>query len=295
MKISVIIPTCGRLETLRACLLKLSPGAQSADQDSYEVVVTDDGLPGEQAGTMIAAEFAWARWTGGPRRGPAANRNHGAKVATETSELLVFLDDDCLPEPALLESYDRAFSERPELGAAEGRIIADREPERFDEVAPINESGGLFWSCNVAFRVKVFKELGGFDERFPHAVMEDVELRCRLRRAKIASRFVRSALVVHPLRRMEGWRTFRRHAAAHALYVRIESRDMTPFTWGHVLRRFGQSWIKRILPNVWRFRGRGFWWRARASFAPFLMAWEMKKADRLPKLPKWTGPDTAKL
>lgn len=285
LHISVVIPTCGRPELLRQCLRRLTARAQEMAEGTFEVIVTDDGRPEQWVKNMLAHEFPAVRWTAGRRCGPAANRNHGATLAT--GEVLVFLDDDCLPSARLLAEYARAFQADPNLAAAEGRIVADRKPQRMDEESPINETGGLFWSCNVAVRAAAFRRLGGFDERFPHAAMEDVEFRSRLHRAGLPPVFLSTAEVVHPLRRMGGWQTVRRRAAAHGIYMRLETAHMGPFTFGDAVRRFARAWWRGILPGLWHFRGRGAWKRVRNSVFPFLCAWEMRQAARLPKMPAW--------
>ncbi len=285
MKLSVIIPTCHRPETLDACLACLAPGAQTLGADHYEVIVSDDGAPAGSVQARLAERFPWARWVEGPRRGPAANRNRGSEAAT--GEVLVFFDDDCLPESAVLAAYAAHFGGLQSTDAAEGRITADRERRRLDDDAPINESGGLFWSCNIAIRAVVFRKLGGFDERFPHAAMEDVELRQRLRRNGVKIVFVPQAAVMHPLRRLGGWPAIRRRAAAHGLYVRMERTHMAPYTLAQAVERFARTWGRGILPQLWRYRGRGLWRRAQYSLLPFLCAWEMRRAMRLPTLPEW--------
>ena len=55
---------------------------------------------------MVNEEFPMVRWNEGPRRGPAANRNFGARVAD--GEWLIFLDDDCNPRPGFLAAYLKA-------------------------------------------------------------------------------------------------------------------------------------------------------------------------------------------
>lgn len=273
---------------MASCLERLATGIQNVEAGSYEVIVSDDGASGQQAGKMIETRFPGVRWTEGPRRGPAANRNHGASQSA--GEILVFLDDDCIPDDGLLQGYQGAFDGYPELSAAEGEIVTDREVRRLDEVAPVNVTGGLFWSCNVAVRKSVFDRMGGFDERFQHAVMEDVELRCRLRRLEGPPVFVPAASVMHPLRRLRGgWTSVKRMAAAHGIYVRIERADMIPFSWRYAFRRFARSWLKGIVPSLWRCRGRGFWGRAQFSMMPLLCVGEMRRASKLPRLPSWTG------
>jgi GT2 family glycosyltransferase len=74
---SVVIPTYGRPDALAACLEQLVPGAQTFS-GAYEVIVTDDA-PAPGASAKLANRFPAVRWTEGPHRGPAANRNHGAR------------------------------------------------------------------------------------------------------------------------------------------------------------------------------------------------------------------------
>ncbi len=284
MRISVVIPTCDRIEAVRDCLLRLHT-ARPAPAEAPEIIVSDDGR-GHPASSLLGAEFPGVKWVAGPRRGPAANRNAGALVAR--GELLVFLDDDCLPEPGLLAAYSAAFAD-PSLLAAEGRISPDREPSRLDEVAPVNEHGGVFWSCNVALRRDLFEQIGGFDERFPHAAMEDVELRNRLRLLKVRIAFVTDAVVIHPLRRESGDReSLLRRARAHGLYVRIEGSHLRPYTPGIAVRFFLRKWARQIGPQIWRHRARGLWPRAKSSLLPFYCLVEMRRAARLPKLPLWS-------
>src|SRR5438552_17841427 len=101
MLISVIIPTCHRNDLLVRCLDGLAPGKQDLLPEHYEVIVSDDGSR-STAEKLIAGTYPWARWVTGPRRGPAANRNHGAKHAR--GEWLAFVDDDCLPDKGWLEA-----------------------------------------------------------------------------------------------------------------------------------------------------------------------------------------------
>src|SRR5207247_5933459 len=99
---SVVIPTCERNDLVARCLERLAPGAQRFSADRYEVIVTDDG-GGTTAERMIAERYPWAKWVAGPRRGPAANRNHGGRLAR--GNWLAFTDDDCLPSPQWLAAF----------------------------------------------------------------------------------------------------------------------------------------------------------------------------------------------
>ncbi|MBI3568265.1 MAG: glycosyltransferase family 2 protein [Gemmatimonadetes bacterium] len=193
--ISVVVPTRDRPDLLRRCLDRLAPGAQTLDAARYEVVVSDDGAPGSAA-TALAATHPWARTVEGPRRGPAANRNAGAKAAR--GEWLAFTDDDTVPSPAWLASFVAALA--PGADVYEGRTTCEGGFGSPLWHAPVNETGGKLWSCNFLVRAATFERVGGFDERFRHPHMEDQDLRIRL--ASLGPiRFVRDAVVDHPPRR----------------------------------------------------------------------------------------------
>ena len=199
MLFSVIIPTFNRRETLSHCLQHLAPKAQLIASDQYEVIVTDDALAGTPQNT-IEKEFPWARHLAGPQKGPASNRNNGAKAAT--GEWIVFLDDDCLPQPSFLSAYQEAAAKHPECLVFEGSTLSERPQNRMDEEAPINEHGGYLWSCNFMVKRSLFLEMGGFCELYPYACMEDVDFREQLKERKIDFLFVPQASVIHPWRTM---------------------------------------------------------------------------------------------
>ncbi len=117
--ISVIIPSCNRNELLGKCLNALKPGVQTIGSDSYEIIVTDDSK-GDIAAAFIQKNYAWAKWVKGPGKGPAANRNNGAKNAK--GEWLVFIDDDCLPDNSLITAYEKAIYIYKDVQVFEGYI-----------------------------------------------------------------------------------------------------------------------------------------------------------------------------
>ena len=142
MKFSVVIPTCGRAAKLRECLRRVTAQmgqmGQMGQPGDYEVIVSDDG----RVGRSVAAGFEGVEWTRGPRRGPAANRNCGARMAS--GDWLVFVDDDCLPEHGWLAAYEAAA----EVGVdvMEGRTECPMEDRfGFDQIVE-NLDGGAAWS-----------------------------------------------------------------------------------------------------------------------------------------------------
>ncbi|MBX9693390.1 MAG: glycosyltransferase family 2 protein [Cyanobacteria bacterium] len=193
---SVVIPSCNRPELLSRCLNRLIPGVQTISPELYEVIVTDDSS-NSSTKTLVTSEFAFARWVQGPRRGRPANRNNGARLAK--GNYIAFVDDDCVPDLGWLEAFAKCADEG--LPVLEGRTTTDY-PIRYPFYeAPINETGGLLWSCNFMIDTRVFSQLGGFDENFVRDT-EDIDLRERIVKAGLEPKFVSSALVVHPQRRV---------------------------------------------------------------------------------------------
>jgi GT2 family glycosyltransferase len=281
MKLSVVIPTYHRPDALRICLEKLQPAQQSCAAGTYEIIVSDDGRK-PCAKTVLANDFPHVRWIEGPQRGPAANRNAGAAAAQ--GEVIVFLDDDCLPQRDLLAAYARGF-ENPAIVAAEGRIRADREKRRMDEEAPVNEYGGCFWSCNIAIRRRFFQAIKGFDERFPCAAMEDVELRERIIRLSGPILFLPDALVIHPLRPLPRWSQYVYRIEAHAIYILIPGCHLPPPSYRGAAWNTLRILIRRFIPEFLKLRGRGSLKASRMLILPLLTTWQMKRSLRLGRKP----------
>jgi GT2 family glycosyltransferase len=191
---SVVIPTCNRPEMLKDCL-ELVARAVTAAGARIEVIVTDDSAD-SRSHELLLANYPWARWVRGPRRGPAANRNAGAAAAA--GAWIIFTDDDCLADPRWLRAYLDALDANPTSNVFEGKTVADRELRRLDEESPLNETGGYLWSCNMAIRRELFDRLGGFCESFPYATMEDVDLRLRLQEQGETFPFVPDAVIATP-------------------------------------------------------------------------------------------------
>ena len=238
---SIVIPTRDRNDLLALCLGRLAPGVQTLSADRYEIIVSDDSVSGA-AQAFVAERFPWVRHTMGPRRGPAANRNHGATLAT--GELIVFLDDDCLPEVGLLAGYAEALLQN--VGAYEGRITCRAGFDSPRETAPINLTGGALWSCNFAIRRPVFAEIGGFDERFPLPHMEDVDMRLRILAAGNDIIFVPAASVDHPPRRLPWGAKLGRMHQATVLFEELHPPQ-------HGLFWFLQNQLRARLSYIVRF------------------------------------------
>jgi GT2 family glycosyltransferase len=251
---SVILPTYHRNELLAKCLDCLKPGVQTLSAEQYEVVVTDDGRT-KTAEQLIQEQYPWVKWVAGPHKGPAANRNNGARVAE--GEWLVFTDDDCLPDTQWLAAYAEAIAQYPEYSVLEGRTYVDRPQQSLAEKSPTNETGGYLWSCNLAMQKALFESLKGFDERFPYAAMEDVDLRLRLTQLGQHFLFVKNAAICHPWRISGGWQELKRHQKSTFIYLSIHPEEAIRINSVYYLKFTFNTFLRNTLPGLFRLKGKG--------------------------------------
>jgi GT2 family glycosyltransferase len=203
--------------------------------------VSDDGNASETT-EALAGLMSRLKVIQGPQQGPAANRNCGA--IHSTGDILIFLDDDCIPDLNLISAYQAAAMKNPKVGVFEGRISAEGQVLSFADVFVANETGGYLWSCNFAVRRELFEEMGGFDVRYPFAAMEDVDLH---RRVKCISEvlFLPDARVLHEIERRSGWRIVQHHALSVLLFLCIHGPKATGKTPGYFLRQAARTLVWR--------------------------------------------------
>ena len=213
--VAIIIPTRNRHEFLMRCLSRIVPYVVA--HPNCSIVVSDDGNS-LQTREVLARELASVQVVQGPRRGPSANRNCGAAHAT--AELLIFLDDDCIPDQNLIAAYQDAALRNPEIGVFEGRISPKGELSGFADQVPTNETGGYLWSCNFAIRRDLFQKINGFDDRYPFAAMEDVDLHLRVKRHSEVL-FLPDARVWHENELRHGWKVVQHHTLSVLLFLHI--------------------------------------------------------------------------
>jgi GT2 family glycosyltransferase len=255
MLLSIIIPTFKRRETLSVCLEHLAREMQSLSPDVFEVIVTDDA-PSNDSHDTLSQDYPWVVLNHGPQKGPASNRNSGAKSAR--GEWLIFLDDDCLPQSTFLAAYIEAIHKNPDCFVFEGCTLAERPRMRLDEEAPINDQGGYLWSCNFLIKRKLFLEMGGFCELYPYACMEDVDFREQLKKRELEFLFVPKASVIHPWRPLApDDKYLNMRLISHEVYYDRYPLRRPSFYWSckSILRR----WILGLFIEAPGLKFRGFW------------------------------------
>jgi len=201
--VSFVIPTHRRPDALRQTLERVT--RVEHPPDALEVIVVDNA--GERATEQVVAAFGAGpvpvRYERAPAGGAAAARNHGARVAG--GELLILLDDDVLIEPShvrrhleLRQRYGDCVSGgalRMSEEVVEAlqptpfgrfRLALERRYRAGEPGEPLEAERRqvpMLASCDLAIARERFLELGGFDERFPYAGVEDRELSMRMRSA----------------------------------------------------------------------------------------------------------------
>lgn len=108
--VSVVVCSYGGADLLRGKLEGLC--AQTLARQRYEVLVVEDGSAAGEAELVRAfAPLLPVSHARPPRPGRLSARNHGVLLAT--GELVLFLDDDTVPTPGLLEAHCAAHRRFP--------------------------------------------------------------------------------------------------------------------------------------------------------------------------------------
>ena len=204
-RISVVVPTCCRMNLLRRCLDALM--SQRLPPEAYEIIVVDDGhesrvefAVGELARQPGAPRLRYLRPTSG--RGPAVARNCGWHAAR--GAIVAFTDDDTIPDRDWLAEGERALQDHPEWAAAAGAV---QVPRACPEARPTDHelmTEGLahaeFVTASAFVRRAALERIGGFDERFRRAWREDSDLQFRLMQDVGPVGRIATARVRHPVR-----------------------------------------------------------------------------------------------
>lgn len=196
--IEVITPTFNRLEPLRRTLA----GLASQSHRQFTVLIVDDCSTVPVEDTVNAQDYPFEVHflRTGRNSGPAAARNLGVRFST--ASIIAFVDDDVVPDRALLETHLSSLLSNGQTSVSIGPLRApgDWKPTPWNrweaqtiaaeyrkmargEYAP---TWRQFFTGNAMLRRQAFLEAGGFNESFKRA--EDIEFAYRL--AQRGAKFV---------------------------------------------------------------------------------------------------------
>lgn len=164
--VSVLIPTIGRPELLRACLRSIF----ACDEQPDEVIVVDQS----QADTTerVVAEFApfGALDIRSELIGPSQALNLGLAAVRHDSVLIT--NDDCTVDPAWISTGAALLAADVRPTIITGRVLPVGNPEAVPstkiDIAPHDYTGerrcDVLYGNNMALPVRAVTEIGGFDE-----------------------------------------------------------------------------------------------------------------------------------
>jgi ADP-heptose:LPS heptosyltransferase len=194
-RLSVQICTYDRPSMALACLEALA--SQTYPADRFEVVLVDDGSREPLATLVDPDRYPFAlRLLRVPHGGLARARNAGIRSAT--GEIILFLDDDTLADPRLVEEHAASHDRYPRsvvLGWVNHVEPGDHAVRRRVRLADLSTS--FFWTSNVSVHRQDLLAAGLFDEAFVEYGWEDVEFGERLRDLGLKRRRNRRAVVSH--------------------------------------------------------------------------------------------------
>jgi GT2 family glycosyltransferase len=197
VRVSIVVPTCNRSARMMRLLEAL---ADQEFAEPFEVVVVDDVSKDDTLARLHEAvgrhRFLLRVLPSTVNTGPAGARNRGWRSAA--GELIIFVDDDCVPDPGWLGAMVEGLSE------ADVTVGRTRPPgDQLHLIGPFSnfldiDHDQSFSTCNVAYRRTVLEKLEGFDdEAFTWPNGEDTDLGLRAVKAGFRDRYVPEALVWH--------------------------------------------------------------------------------------------------
>ena len=202
MKISIVIPTFNRLDSLKVVL----PSLLDQTYGDYEILLCDAGSSdgtGEWVASLASEKI---RFLPGADSGRAGARNRGLENAL--GEVILFTDADIIADPRLLESH----AMRHQRGGPKAVVGCEIQVKSLDEYERFRQNPAAharhkptrqrlpwhyFLTGNASAPRSVLLEVGGFDQAFQGYGHEDLELGYRIQKAGLRIDYAPEAINYH--------------------------------------------------------------------------------------------------
>ena len=183
--ISIVIPIHNAESTLGSCLDAIF----RSDFKDFELIVVNDGS--SDASLEIADRYPVKIVELAGNRGAAYARNRGGAEAR--GEVLFFIDADVTVQPTTLDAVATIFKGDDSIDAVFGSYTKETPCRDFFSSYKnyihhythqnSKEDAATFWGACGAIRKEAFSSVAGFDEAYPGATVEDIDLGYRLKKA----------------------------------------------------------------------------------------------------------------
>ncbi len=233
--VSVVVPVLNGERTIGTCLGSILGG--DYPEERREIIVVDNG---SSDGTAAIVKRLPVRYLLHEVRGPARARN--AAIPVTSGKIVAFTDSDCAVSTGWLRALVTPFSDAG-VGAVAGEIVpyppqtpAERHAARIRHLSPQRylkrPQFPFAVTANLAFRRRVFDDIGVFDPRTPRGGESTDICRRLLRDTDLRLVLAPRAVVFHRYRSTtwdyldQWWGYGRGHAYLYAKY-----RDEIPWGW----------------------------------------------------------------
>ena len=187
LDLTIVVPVKNNQEGI-SCLLEACQNVFSQENHPFEIILVDNlSTPPLQVPAHLAISLPVSIIVC-TRPGAAAARNQGIRKAQ--TRWILFLDSDCIPTPGIIDGYRQALN-----GAIAyvGTVRAERNSpiSRYYDTQAIlkplpvweenQERPAYLITANTLIWREALIQVEGFDESFPSAGGEDIDLGLRLR------------------------------------------------------------------------------------------------------------------